>query len=184
MVERCCSKQECKPIAKILYHEHMRPSYRVVWLAFLAYLVSQIHIAVLVAPLKPNLLALQLAFTSERFWQVLHLWGPEGLALFRAHFAFDLVHPVLYACFGYLAGRSKLLAAGPPKWQTVYTFMLPLAALLDYVENLSHWILLSFEPNTGGLLIGLASLCAALKWLLASVFAARLLSRLIGLKPV
>jgi hypothetical protein len=161
----------------------MRPSYRVVWLAFLAYLVSQIHIAVLVAPLKPTLLALQLAFTSERFWQVLHLWGPQGLALFRSHFVFDLVHPLLYASFGYLAGRSKLFAGLSVKRQATYAVMLPLAAMFDYAENLSHWALLSFEPLTGGVLIGVASFCAALKWLLACVFVGGLISRLLSLKP-
>lgn len=133
---------------------------------------SQIHLATIVAPLEPNLVAFQLTFTAEGFWQALTAWGPGGIARFRAHLLpWDMFHPIVYGLFGYLlAGRSPLFAEATNDRRRLLALMLPVAAGFDYVENFSHLYLLGQPPGSGALLVPLTATCSAIKWALAAWF--------------
>lgn len=142
-------------------------------------LISQLHMALLLAPLQPHVLTLQLAFEAPRFWQILAQWGPDGVQLYRSHFVYDAPHTLLYGAWGaamvlgsglfdgWSSGRRWLMAA-----------VLPAAAVLDLLENAAHLTLLAGPPGEGVGLVPLAASCSLLKWLLLLFFLSVLLWRL------
>lgn len=96
------------------------------------------------APLQPNIVALQLSFNALAFQEVLQDWGPGGVALFRSHLPFDGVLLLAYGAFGYLAvARTRWFAALYQGRQAPLALLLlmPLTALADCLENTFHWFL-------------------------------------------
>jgi hypothetical protein len=138
-------------------------------LTTLAFALSQGHLAWMLAPLKPNLLALQLAFSAEAFWGVIAAWGEGGVAVYRAHFPFDFIHPFVYGAFGQvLATRTALL--GPGRARQLMAWALPVAGAFDLVENTLHLHLLAQPTGSGAGLVPVSASCSALKWGLALVY--------------
>ncbi len=123
-----------------------------------------------------SVIALQLAFTPENFQAVLDDWGAAGVAHFQSTIWLDYLYPIAYAAF--LAGLVAALRRERPQapWQAV--FLMPMAAaILDYIENTLHLIILTDTAHLSAPLIALASVAAALKWgLIALVFLAILFS--------
>lgn len=133
--------------------------------------LSQAWLVWQLAPLKPSVVALQLAFAPARFWQILSGWGPEGIALFRAHFTFDHPHTLLYAAWGALvAWRSRLCFGLSARRRWWLAAALPLAAVADLVENGCHLWLIGHAPHTLDDLVPVASTFSALKWALVASF--------------
>ncbi len=126
-------------------------------------------------PLRPDIMALQLAFSAPAFRSVLEQWGPQGLALYRAHFGADFVLLILYGAFGWrLATHAAFFKVLSPRRRRWAAAMLPLAALADAAENALHLLLttpvaLAMPPQAGW--IALAAVCASAKWLLLTAFA-------------
>jgi hypothetical protein len=88
------------------------------------------------APLEPNVVVLQLAFTPRAFGQVIHSWPAEHLARYRAHFPAEFALLLSYGAFGYLlANRTRILAGGPAAFRVWGTWALPLAAAFDAAEG-------------------------------------------------
>ena len=110
----------------------LRRSGTLLWLLTLAVALSQAWLVWQLAPLKPSVVTLQLAFAPARFWQILGSWGPDGVLLFRRHFAFDHPHTLLYAAWGALvAWRSRLcfgLSARRRWWLVPVIFTVAAAA--------------------------------------------------------
>ena len=75
---------------------------RGVWLAGGAALALLCALGVYLAPLQPNILALQFAFTPRAFGEVVHQWTGEPLHRFRMHLVADYALLVSYGLFGYL----------------------------------------------------------------------------------
>ncbi|UCV09016.1 hypothetical protein [Dechloromonas denitrificans] len=152
------------------------------WVVFFAaalFVASQLNIVLMLAPLEPSVFALQLAFTAASFWSIVEAWGDAGLALYRAHFVFDNLHPFIYGAFGYLlVARSSLFAGLSPAIYRAALLMLPLAGVFDLCENAAHIYLLAQDPGSGALLIALSASCALLKWALALLFALVVLGQL------
>lgn len=146
----------------------MRP----VWLSGIAALALFAGIAWYLAPLEPNVLALQLSFSPRAFATVVHAWSPEQLARFRWHLLPDFALLGCYGAFGYLlVSRSGLFTHFRPALRRAALWSLPLAAAFDAAENVLHWWLTA-TPRFGVVLPYLASgACAALKWLLLLGFA-------------
>lgn len=119
----------------------------------------------------PTVFDLQLAFSADRFVEVVEAWGPDVTNDFRAHLWIDCLFPVVYSVA--LASMLALLSVRdlktrpgdqPPYWVLVM-FALPfVGALCDLVENVLHWIALDDPLNPPGVLIVLASGAAAIKW--------------------
>lgn len=145
----------------------------IVFLSAVLFAASQVNLAVIVAPLHPNILALQLAFTSKAFWHIIELWGVSGLALYRAHFQFDNVHPFIYGAFGFLlVSRTPLFAGARSLVYRAMLLMLPVAGLFDLVENAAHIYLLSQPRGFNSIIIPFSATCSLIKWVLAALFAA------------
>ena len=75
---------------------------RGVWLAGGAALALLCALGAYLAPLQPNILALQFAFTPRAFGEVVHQWTGEPLHRFRMHLVADYALLVSYGLFGYL----------------------------------------------------------------------------------
>jgi hypothetical protein len=143
----------------------------------LAFVISQANLAWLVAPLRPNILALQLAFTATEFWSIIKAWGTPGVALFRSHFAYDLVHPFVYGAFGYfLVANTALFSGLSARARCALQYALPVAAAFDLTENAIHFYLLSQGVGAGEYLVPFSATCSSIKWGLAAVFSLALIA--------
>lgn len=147
------------------------------WLATLAYCVSQGNLIRLIGPLDPSIFSLQLAFSVERFAAVLQAWGAEGLARYHEHFNYDFLHPLIYGAFGYIWARySPLFVSASRGVFCFWVICLPIAGWCDLIENTLHVFLLRQEISalSEWMVLG-ASGAAAIKWTLALLFTLRLL---------
>lgn len=132
-------------------------------------------IAWYLAPLKPNVIALQLAFTPKSFGEVVHFWSAEQLLRFRTHLLVDYALLSSYGAFGYLlASRTRVFDSLPSALRHWATWALPIAAGFDAAENALHWWLTEV-PRFGlhGVYL-LAASCASVKWLLLLAYGATL----------
>jgi hypothetical protein len=145
---------------------------RLVWGSGAAALALFCGIAAYLAPLEPNILALQFAFSPKAFGAVVHAWSGEPLHRFRMHLVADGALLLSYGIFGHgLATRTRLFAHWPRRRQRFVAWMLPLAAAFDAAENLLH-LWLTAAPRFGlSWPYGLAAACASAKWLLLVGFA-------------
>jgi hypothetical protein len=147
------------------------PSTRALWFSGLAAALLLCALGWYLSPLKPGILALQLAFTPRAFGAVVHAWPPEHLALYRSHLPVDGLLLLAYGTWGYLfATRGRLLASAGAGLRRAATWALPAAAACDAVEDVLHWWLTA-EPRFGmPLPHALAATAASCKWLLILVF--------------
>lgn len=150
-------------------------SKRIVWLALLLNVLAVVGFALLgQGALSGNstVVALQLAFTEERFGNIIEQWGPAGVQAYQTTTIWiDSWFPVAYALLlsslvavltrraGKQAARSGRMLFGLP-W---------LAMALDWLENGLHLILLRSSGDLSGTLVWVASLAAAVKWGLIAV---------------
>lgn len=152
---------------------------RLVWLCGIAAFLLLVGVAWYLAPLDPNFLALQFAFTPRAFAAVVHRWSPDELARYRAHLPADFVLLGCYGSFGYLlVSRSALFAQYRPGARLAARWTLPLAAAFDATENVLHWWLTEVPRFGIASPYFLAATSASLKWLLLVGFAVAVLRAL------
>lgn len=122
-------------------------------------------------PGAPNIFDLQLAFTVEKFQAVLAAWGGQNVRAYINSMWLDFLFPIAYALA--LSSWLALLTHRtdrPPARPALLLFTAPfLAALLDYVENALHLLMLAILHTTPPGIVFLASLAAACKWTLAAL---------------
>ncbi|GAB4504990.1 MAG: penicillin acylase family protein [Anaerolineales bacterium] len=120
-------------------------------------------------PGAPSIFDLQLAFTVERFQFVMAQWGAAAMQAYVTSMWLDYLYPIAYtlALGGWLAVLTRRAGRAPSR-PALVLFAAPfLAALLDYVENSLHLLMLAVLHATPAALVFLASLAAAIKWILA-----------------
>lgn len=143
-----------------------------VWLCAIASAALFVAISVYLAPLNPNILALQFAATPQAFGAIIHTWPPEHLARFRNHLPVDCLLLLCYGTLGYLVGtRTRVFAAFAPWARRGATWALGLAALFDAAENSLHWWLTEVPRFGVPLPYTLATTAASIKWLLVLAYA-------------
>lgn len=149
-------------------------------LMLILFLVSQWNLGRFIGALQPNFLVMQFAFTPARFAAILQAWGPEGVALYRAHFAYDLIHPLIFGALGWVAVKTSPVFEGlSPRQESLCRWMLPVAAGFDYIENTCQLRLLALSAGTADWLVPLSATCASIKWALALGFTVVFVRRLI-----
>jgi hypothetical protein len=144
---------------------------RAVWLSGLLALVLFAGLAWYLSPLEPGVVALQFAFTPRAFGEIIHQWSPDDLQRYRRHLPVDCILLVTYGWFGYLlARRAAFFRAGAPVLHRVGSWLLPVAAIFDALENALHaW--LTEVPRFGVPAVYAASASfSALKWALILCF--------------
>ena len=140
---------------------------RGVWMAGGLALALFCALGVYLAPLKPNILALQFAFTPRAFGEVVHQWTGEPLHRYRVHLLVDYALLASYGLFGYLlTTQTRVFETFQARLRRWLAWTLPLAAVFDAVENSFH-LWLTEVPRFGvPLPYLLAALAASAKWLL------------------
>lgn len=158
----------------------MTPRARFLVLLFgLLFLASQTNLILHLSPLRPSIFMLQLSFTADSFWHVIEQWGTPGVAIYRAHFVFDNIHPFIYGAFGYLiVASTPLFTSMHPVAYRLSLLVLPIAGLCDLLENVAHNHLLSLPHGADSPIIPLSALCSLIKWGLATAFALAFIVRL------
>lgn len=142
----------------------------VVWFSLFLTVLAFVAFAVLDRgrPLgAPGVVALELAFSADAFRNIIAQWGAAGVQAYRVStLCFDYWFPVAYALL--LASLIALLAARSgrvPARLRLSLFALPfLAALLDWIENTLHLILLRDPHHISTPVVFIASVAAAIKW--------------------
>lgn len=137
-----------------------------VWLSGVSALALFAGIAVYLAPLQPNVLALQLAFSPRVFAEVIHAWSADDLLRYRAHLPYDFLLLACYGAFGYLLIARTRLFAAQPILRSCAMWLLPLAAACDATENAFHWWLTEVPRFGVAWAYGVSATFAAGKWLL------------------
>jgi hypothetical protein len=161
--------------AGVLSLSRLRPALASTWLLGVfgaAYLVSQVTILIIVAPLGGALLELQcLGFSSEKYLAAFRHWEATGaMAAYRAHFVLDDVHWLWYSAF-FTALLCRLFERHRLSHRLDWLLVLPLASgLLDWYENhIQHVFLGSSDYSTiVDPLPLLSTLASDAKWLLAA----------------
>jgi hypothetical protein len=145
---------------------------RLPWLSGAIALILLGGLAWYLAPLKPSILALQLAFTPRAFGETIHFWSVDNLARYRAHLPIDFVLIVAYSLFGYsLASRTSAFSGLTRFWSSFARWCLPVAGALDAVENALHWWLTEVPRFDVPLVYAVSASCSLTKWLLLAAFA-------------
>ncbi|MFZ5755954.1 MAG: hypothetical protein ACOY3X_03535 [Pseudomonadota bacterium] len=143
----------------------------VLWFFAVIFLLSEVSILVMVAPVGMDLfLALQTTLSPDTFAAlVADLYRRGAVESYLGHFYYDFLHPVWYATLLALLlaramNRLALPAAGN-RW-----LLLPfLAGLLDLVENSLHIYMVVDTANIAPPLVLLANGSALAKWALIGV---------------
>lgn len=148
------------------------PPARLVVLFGLAFVLSQANLGYMLGPLSPNIVAVQLTFHSQAFWEAMTAWGPEGMARLKATMQpWDMLHPFIYGVFGYLlVMRTHLFTLKPP-WHQIFAWMLPVAGACDLLENVCELYLLSLPFGSQSVAIPVSATFSLVKWGLAAGFA-------------
>lgn len=132
------------------------------------FVVSQANIARLLGPTAPNVLAVQTAWSEQRYRRILASMDEAEIARFRSHYLPDFVHPVIYAVA--LRAGAKSLAAKTPLSPTV-TKALALAPVAsaagDYIENIVGLILVDNREQITDTVVRATTAVSTVKWILA-----------------
>jgi len=145
---------------------------RLPWLSGTIALILFGAIAWYLAPLKPGIFALQLAFTPRAFGEIIHFWSEQDLARYRAHLPVDFGLILAYSVFGYsLASRTRLWSAFSRFWSAFARWCLPGAGVFDAVENVLHGWLTEVPRFDVPLVYAVSASCSLTKWLLLAAFA-------------
>ena len=144
---------------------------RAVWFSAIVSALLLAGTSLYLAPLSPTILELQLAGTPRAFGAIVHTWPVEHLARFRNHLPVDCVLILAYGSFGYLlATRTSLFVAFRSPLRQATTWILPLAAAFDAIENALHWWLTEAPRFGVPLAYAVSALAAGIKWLLVLAF--------------
>lgn len=118
--------------------------------------------------LTPGPLSLQFASSREEFVKIVESWGYGGVGLYKNSLLIDYIYPWAYA--GFLSGIIALQIigySGKPSVFQLLIFLFPwLAALLDWVENTTHWFLLLNIQQISNRGVFFSVTVSLLKWFL------------------
>lgn len=124
-------------------------------------------------PTAPSILALQLAFSSDRLASILDQWGKAAMEAYVNSMWLDFLYPPAYAAafsawFAFLMRNQKEDVL--PMRHHLVLFVMPfVAAGMDYVENALHLWMFAILHALPPLVVFLASLAAAIKWSLIGI---------------
>ena len=142
----------------------------------LAALLLFVAISIYLAPLKPNIVELQLAFGPAAFQRVIELWQAEGVRLFRSHFVADFALLACYGVNGYLfASRTSLFQRYSQAAKNSVVFSMPFAAVCDAIENCLHLYFTAPGTSAASVLYPVSATCSTLKFVLILIYLGNIL---------
>lgn len=149
----------------------VRNGQRAAWILGLTSLALLAALAAYLSPLQPDILALQFSFNPASFQAILEAWKPEGVLRYRSHLPIDYGLLLCYGAFGFvLASKTAVFTKFSPATQALLSWVMPLAALCDAVEDSLHWRFTSGVQQAESSLYLVAGISATLKWTLLGIF--------------
>ena len=132
------------------------------------FVVSQANIARLLGPSAPKVLAVQTAWSEQRYRQILGSMDDDGIARFRSHYFPDFVHPAIYA-IALRAGARSLAAKTSlsPAAATALAVAPVASAAGDYIENIVGLMLVDNREQITDTVVRATTVVSTVKWLLA-----------------
>lgn len=132
------------------------------------FVVSQANIARLLGPAAPKVLAVQTAWSAERYRQILASMDETEIARFRSHYLPDFVHPAIYAV-ALRAGARSLADKTPlsPAARTALAVAPVASAAGDYIENIVGLILVDNREQITDTVVRATTVVSTVKWVLA-----------------
>ncbi|MBY4276921.1 hypothetical protein HQO27_25805 [Rhodococcus fascians] len=132
------------------------------------FVVSQANIARLLGPAAPKVLAVQTAWSEQRYRQILASMDETEIARFRSHYLPDFVHPAIYA-IALRAGARSLAAKTPlsPAITTALAVAPVASAAGDYIENIVGLILVDNREQISDTVVRATTVVSTVKWILA-----------------
>lgn len=109
-------------------------------------------------------------YTADDLYQMAEGYGEEGRrAYVRARFTFDLIWPLVYTIFlaTGISWLTRQAFAPGSRWQLINLAPI-LAALFDYLENVSTSLVMIRYPSSTAVVDVLAPLFTMIKWSLVS----------------
>lgn len=109
-------------------------------------------------------------YTADDLYQMAEGYGEEGRrAYIRARFTFDLIWPLVYTIFlaTGISWLTRQAFAPGSRWQLANLAPI-LAALFDYLENISTSLVMMRYPSSTAVVDVLAPLFTMIKWTLVS----------------
>ncbi|MFI8567867.1 hypothetical protein ACIGGF_15040 [Rhodococcus sp. NPDC078407] len=138
----------------------------VAWSAL--FVVSQANIARLLGPSAPKVLAVQTAWSEQRYRNILASMDETEIARFRSHYFPDFVHPAIYA-IALRAGARSLAEKTPlsPAATTALAVAPVVSAAGDYIENIVGLTLVDNREQITDTVVRATTVVSTVKWLLA-----------------
>lgn len=132
------------------------------------FVVSQANIARLLGPSAPKVLAVQTAWSEQRYRQILASMDDAGIARFRSHYFPDFVHPAIYA-IALRAGARSLATKTPlsPAATTALAVAPVVSAAGDYIENIVGLMLVDNREQITDTVVRATTVVSTAKWILA-----------------
>lgn len=132
------------------------------------FVVSQANIARLLGPAASKVLAVQTAWSAQRYRQILASMDETEIARFCSHYLPDFVHPAIYAVA--LRAGARSLAEKTPLSPAVTTALAvaPVASAAgDYIENVVGLVLVDNRERIADTVVRATTVVSTAKWILA-----------------
>lgn len=110
-------------------------------------------------------------YSADDLYQMAEEYGQEGReAYVRVRFTFDLVWPLVYTLFlvTSISWLSRRAFSGDSPWQLANLAPI-LAALFDFLENISTSLVMVRYPDHTAVIDTLAPIFTAVKWILVGI---------------
>lgn len=132
------------------------------------FVVSQANIIRLLGPTAPNVLAVQTAWSGQRYHRILDGMDETEVVRFRSHYLPDFVHPVIYA-MALRAGAKSLAARTPmsPVMAKVLATAPIVSAVGDYLENTVGLVLVGNREQITDTVVRTTTVVSTVKWIAA-----------------
>lgn len=133
-----------------------------------AYVVSQANIVRVLGAAGPKVLKIQTALSARTYNGVLATMDDDETRRYRSHFAWDMVHPLIYAA-ALDVGTRRLSQSTPmpPALRKVLVAAPWMSAAGDYVENVAGLYLLDHRQHISDASVRAVSGVSIAKWTLA-----------------
>lgn len=129
------------------------------------FVVSQANIVRLLGSTGPNVLAVQTAWSEERYRHILASMDEAETARFRSHYPPDFVHPAIYAAALRAGARSLATKTTLNSRTTDILAVAPvMSAACDYIENIVGLTLVEHQEMISDNIVRATTVVSAVKW--------------------
>ena len=136
------------------------------WILLGLVVLFQIGIMVILSQLRNPIdaLTLQLTFSADHFFSIVHHWSSQELNAYLLHYSLDMIYPICYVLF--LWELMKRCDSTPQKVYFQRMVPIPLIiGIMDELENICHLLLFWVPLSPNQTFIFIKALFSWTKWI-------------------